>query len=624
MRKGSLKLLLSAAVMAVGTSVFAASPVLKTLPIIVISDVEDNITQDENLFQFTEAFLFDDYVTDDDTPVSALKWTFDIGAGGVGDLEINGIGSITASSDDPANPSSPINTVASATFREIDLSDPAGSAPYATPVEITPSMGQPADIDGDLVDDKLVGELVVTFMVADDQNDIAAVGSTDTFVWTYDTDFGAAVPIDQLIDQGLPFVDLPLDLGTGTPLPGVADWFYRSWSQGGGGSALTANWLTDAVSGTQARLSAFEITGAGNASQNGSFGAAYGEWIAPGDPTSLFAPGKIYSVRAAFGLDATKTASDQPRVGIAENLVANINQTYVVNAPSTVDLTGGTGLVHPFLPAAGSTKQYLSTVDPVDADVAQNAPGGTLDLYYLFNFDFVNLISVAVRTATLTSYEVGSGDSATYNANESAIETYGAAVGNNTMDDWAQIPPVGAISLVGGATVLTDVSSITTLSGSIAIAVANQTDGSADISFAEVSNFDGVDDINDLNVVAGAAYRADYAIAMDGGTQPGVSAGNTLGIPTLRLRTATPIPSFSIEQAVNVRNTNIWATEGTDSTIELYWVASTQFAPGSGIGQEDDAQMVFGVQDFEWTDGTATLNGLTIYEVNADDPNIDY
>jgi hypothetical protein len=625
MRKGSLKLLLSTALLALGTTVYAASPVLSTLPIVVISDLENqSSTEDWNLFVFTDAFAFADYASDADTPASALKWTFDIGAGSTGSLTINDVADITTSSDDPANPASPINTVADATFREVTLSPGLSTDPitvaFPTPSAITPTMGQAADIDGDGNDDKLVGELVVSFMVADDQNDIAEVASANTFVWTYDTDLAGASQVeDQLIDQGLPFVDLPLDLGTGTPGPGVADWFYRNWSSGGGGSALTADWLTDAVSGTQARLSAFEITGAGNASQNGSFGAAYGEWISPGDPTSLFAPGNVYAVRAAFGLDGTKQDTDQPRIGIAENTTANINQTYVVNAPSTVVGIGDS----PFLPAAGSTKQYLSVVDPVDADVAQNASGGTQDLYYLFNFDFVNVIAVAVRTATMTSYEVASGDSAAYNANESVIETYGSS--GNTFADWEQIPPIAPLTLIGGSTLLVDAQSVVAAAGLVTITVANQTDSSANISFAEVSNVDdGAEDLDDLEVVAGAAYRADYEIAMNGGTQPGVSGGNTLGIPSLRLRSATVIPSYSIEYAVNPRNTNIFTADDTAAILEMYWTASTQFAPGSSIGEENDQQMVFGVQDFEWTDGTATMQSLTIYLLNADDPNVDY
>jgi len=630
MRKGSLKLLLSAALFALGTVVYAASPVLSTIPVVIISDAENmSATEDWNLFVFTDAFSFADYVSDADTPTNLLKWTFDIGSG-TGALSINDIVDITSSGDDPTSPANPINgSSASATFREIALSpglaaDPI-TVPFATPSSIPATMGQDADINGDTYADKLVGELAISFMVADDQNDIAALGTGSTFVWTYDNDLGSSgVVNDALKDNGLPFVSLPLDIGTATtPAPGTPDWYYRNWSGGSGGAPLTANWLTDAVSGTVARFSAFQITGAGTVPKTGSFNASYGEWISPGDPTSLLAPGKVYGVRAAFGLNGDKVANDQPRIGVTENTVACINQTYVVNAPSQTF-----GVDSPFLPAVNSTRQYLNLVDPIDADVTANTTienDPATDLYYLFNFDFVNYITVAVRTATLTSYEVGPGDAAAYNANESAVMTYGGGTGENGFDDWGQLQG-GSIPLEGaGQYVLTAVASHVESAGSIVITTTNKTDNTRDISFVEIANFLGAGNIDDVEVVEDAAYRLDYSIAMTGGTAPGVTA-NPYGIPALRLRTATPIPSYSIEMAVTPRSTNAFPTEGVDSTISMYFTASSQYPSSTtGVsGEENDSQLVFGVQDLEWTDGTATLDGLVLYQLSSSDPNVDY
>jgi 2-keto-3-deoxy-6-phosphogluconate aldolase len=330
-----------------------------------------------------------------------------------------------------------------------------------------------------------------------------------------------------------------------------------------------------------------------------------------------------------LGVSGAKTANDQPRIGIEENLVGNVNQTYSINAPRTFSTANGdaaalNGLASPFVPAVGSTMQYLTTYDPIDADVTNNSTlGDGNDLYYLFRFDFINIISLAELTASLTSFEVASVDTATYNTNETSIARYGSTY--NAFDDWSQLQG-GSISLVGGGTILTSVTSATATAGSVVIVTPNTNQLSSTVpeAFVEMTNANGTADIDDLNVVEGAAYRADYSIAMDGGSSAGVIPGNTYGIPALRLRTATPIPTFSIEYIVTPRNTNAFPTEGVAATLSMYWTASSQFAAGTSANEEDDAQMVFGVLDSEFTDGTCTLSGLRIFEVNSDDPNVDY
>jgi hypothetical protein len=98
MRKGLVTLGVVALVLAVSPS-FAEAPLLTCLPDIVISDVEQNsATADANLFVFSDAINFDEYVVDPDTPVDTLRWSF-IESGGA-TIEINGI---------PSNPL--VNTV---------------------------------------------------------------------------------------------------------------------------------------------------------------------------------------------------------------------------------------------------------------------------------------------------------------------------------------------------------------------------------------------------------------------------------------------------------------------------------------------------------------------------------
>ena len=58
------------------TPVFAAAPIISGLPDIQVGDLEDSISTDSNLFVFSDAFSFDDYVNDTDTADNLLKWSF--------------------------------------------------------------------------------------------------------------------------------------------------------------------------------------------------------------------------------------------------------------------------------------------------------------------------------------------------------------------------------------------------------------------------------------------------------------------------------------------------------------------------------------------------------------------
>jgi len=88
MRKGLVTLGVVALVLAVSPG-FAEAPILSCLPDIVISDVEQNSqTADSNLFIFSDALSFDEYVEDADTADNVLRWS---GIATPGDIAINGI-----------------------------------------------------------------------------------------------------------------------------------------------------------------------------------------------------------------------------------------------------------------------------------------------------------------------------------------------------------------------------------------------------------------------------------------------------------------------------------------------------------------------------------------------------
>ena len=97
---------LCSVVILAGQSALAYSPIIHPLPNIYIGDAEDNVgTVDNNLFRFSDALDLDWYVTDDDTTISVLAWSFIEDPLVVEDiLEINGVTQLDDEADalDPA------------------------------------------------------------------------------------------------------------------------------------------------------------------------------------------------------------------------------------------------------------------------------------------------------------------------------------------------------------------------------------------------------------------------------------------------------------------------------------------------------------------------------------------
>jgi len=88
-------------------SAYAFPPIIHPIPDIVIGDEEDNDgwTIDRNFFRFPDAFSFLDYVWDQDTPTTAVKWSFieEPSPGGTPTdwFEINGITQTTVGNTNP-------------------------------------------------------------------------------------------------------------------------------------------------------------------------------------------------------------------------------------------------------------------------------------------------------------------------------------------------------------------------------------------------------------------------------------------------------------------------------------------------------------------------------------------
>lgn len=195
-------------------SAFAAAPVISNIPDVIIGDAEDNIGTDNNFFVFTNAFNFDNFVSDLDTPKSSLQWSFDEGDDNVAPntrwFAINGkqavhlgTSQIATSGNTGHNPPAPANELRSvsqfASFRDIVFS-PSGSGPFPAPTEPEKS-------------DHAAGK-VVTFYVSDGTN----VASKSILVATRDNQYDA-------LSGGSQFTQVYDDPLTGTSTSG---WFLEA------------------------------------------------------------------------------------------------------------------------------------------------------------------------------------------------------------------------------------------------------------------------------------------------------------------------------------------------------------------------------------------------------------
>jgi hypothetical protein len=133
---------------------YAAAPVISGLPDIQIGDMEDAGASDSNLFVFSNAFSFSDYVTDADTPSAQLKWSFGeftnsaMSAGNQdSQYTVNGVdavlkGDAAIAADAAAgyttvkSGANQINSSSNvADFRDIVFSPTSGTAPFPDPVD---------------------------------------------------------------------------------------------------------------------------------------------------------------------------------------------------------------------------------------------------------------------------------------------------------------------------------------------------------------------------------------------------------------------------------------------------------------------------------------------------------
>ena len=370
----------------------------------------------------------------------------------------------------------------------------------------------------------------------------------------------------------------------GLPAGGDPDWYFRDWRDTTGGTALE-DILEDPFGTSSA--AGFSITGAGDPFRFNGVGASFGQWVLPGSDAARFQAGKTYSQRSLISMNASKQSSEALRLGSQENVHSSINQTYVVNAPSTVNFGSG-DRAHPFLPTLGCTRAFYNTVDPLDADLAGFNDGNPANnLFYLQTFEFINNIAVAAKTATMANFDILEFDTSTFTQNETLNPgggQFGGTTGgrfdgsdNGSYDGWRVISQT-PIPLNGGGQLLVDAFGSMVFPEKIDVFMAGQnpvTNAFA-VEFTEYASFagdadvgDGASDLNLVEVTADGSYRTDYTL--QGNTNNGVGDS----IPDFRMRVAYPIPTFSIEFVVNPKRGTAFPAENTPTTTAPFLYGAT-------------------------------------------------
>jgi len=658
--------------MALGTAVFAASPVLDPLPVIVISDEENNSTIDYNLFVFTSAFTFGDYVADGDTPDNQLAWSFyydPVAVGNTGSLQVNNVGPLANIANATAPGASAISFagvtyLADANLRETTLSPAAGSAPFPAP-----GTGTTDDVNNDGYPDKVVGELAVTFFVVDDQASVAGLDSQDTIVYTIDTNpagTGAPAPAfgpaggpalqtgglgDALVDAtGVPaivFAPQPLVVTTAANALGVNAWKYTSWTGLVGTTGAATNWFWDATSATEG-TSPFTtlniLGGTSTVPTTAQFGMSFGDWSNQGAPDAQYEAGNLYSVRATLGWAVRagntagtpgKNSSDVWRIYSRENTLGSLN--------NSLEIAGSSLQSSPHLAAAGSTKAYQLISNPPDSELVRPSSGPNTQLFYTVGYDFMNVVSGGnFITARLSSFEIGEIARAAYQSNAAPVKVFGNGVGEAAFDGSVNPHTAGwqgwgveqngpaAFGLLGAI----PASGISFGPGSVAMVIP----AGNNLEFVTLSNFASI------RIVSGA-YSGDQAFLNDVGSLDGLipdavymtesvvtNAPAAANRPEFFFRANYFDQAFQLKGEVypqkfsGIERVTQAFPSGNNATFQLHFTAAEQFAttPGTLVGSEDDLQFVIGTVESSAHGGTVTLTKQRLILLGENDPNVDY
>jgi hypothetical protein len=321
MKKGLLlTLVLSIALLA--SSAFSYAPVLKPMPDIVIGDADDaGWTPDINLFRFSNAFAFDDYIAnpynpadDSGTTPSLLKWCFIESVTEKNALEINGKPAVDPDlAEDPHNPDSAKELRAgnpTATFRDIHAS--------------------PHSYD--------------TAVLVDHSGVYPGAPLCDQFIT-----FWTAEPVQQKADSTTIYVK-SID-GAVDKLSGGFQ-FVRSWDfssgQGWGAATFTGYSLPTAYGPTGGKIG---LQGPG-ASPTGVFG-----YWQTSDTAIAYEAGKIYRARYVISRNTGLAAAAVPQIRLRW-----IAHNFTGSSSLSIGSYGSNSNVPPELPASKEYKSYHSPI----------------------------------------------------------------------------------------------------------------------------------------------------------------------------------------------------------------------------------------------------------------------
>lgn len=561
MRKGLiLTLVLGALVLGMNTPANAASPIIDEIPVIIISDLESNtLTIDNNVFEFLNAFNFDDYVTDADTPLASLQWSFYYDgslSGNVGDITINGVGPLSLPGDDPTAPgANNIRTSGSASFREVALS-PGSASSYPDPAP-----GVTGTIPGFGTYSDIVGDLTVTYYVSDG----TAFDFDESFVFTVDTNPGDTAPGDQIV-EGPPVL-------TFTPVA-LTGWTYFSASGG------TPNFFSapEPTSGTTGGLQIIHPASPGAS----IIGATYGGWTNAAIAGFNYTAGNIYLARFGTSWSAEQTPGDKTRLLANPAAGASIDFSYDINVADAG---------HPMQAVGGNT--YLAYFVPNAADA-----GGQ----HVATFDSLDN---GARTTTLTSLETASSTKAAFTGSQQAVAA--ASFNSNfNASDWDGFSFPALFGIVTATATGTITGGNLTISDPDATAAG--TGGVFEWSFGQstaVGNFS--------YATGGGLYYNTWSSATvsDG--------GGGFPQPMLRVRNASPAHSF--DNVIRGGGALLTTLAGGSNNYDTFWTSADFSASGGGNMILGFAlqNLQGGITQ---VGGTTTLSALNTWVLTSDDPNL--
>lgn len=305
----------------IGSIVFAYAPVMKPLPNVYIGDMEDWWgTVDTNLFIFSDAFNLDDYVTDEDTTISELAWSFwEDGAGG---LQLNGITELD-------NPSDAVNAKAlgkdirsvKATVDFWDIKDVPDGGSIGTYPDISPSPSLPWPDPTDPLNEW------VTMFVTDG----TYVDSAQMWVEARDDTFDEFSPTTAWVEV------------YSADFEGDTDgWTFTGISANTGDISCTG--ATSSYDGSRLGITTDNTT------------SRFGYWGTPGEPITYEA-NKLYKFSWKLTTDAAQ--NDVPTIRFR---VSPADFSYSM----AMTLQSANGASNPFMPTA-TEKEYRAYVVPLSS-----------------------------------------------------------------------------------------------------------------------------------------------------------------------------------------------------------------------------------------------------------------